>query len=264
MGRHAKHINEFVLTRWCIAQILEHADDTDRLWLKTQISGFRGNLWRYQRGFRALNWQDPRGLVATLDTRFPGCVEIFKGTTGQLLMAKPVSHDQLIRAIRVLGDPQRTILLGGGYGTEPSGSIGPRTIDDVFGELEQFPEYRTLQAIVYMLAWANRIQNHDTWNSTCLFYHHMIPRIMYFQQVPHFEHIFEAIDAIAPFREIKANVRRDRHRSWRREIPEFKKLRKKAAIEVMNSWNETPRLFIGKGIEINILNFDDEPPKDSV
>jgi hypothetical protein len=262
VGRPAKHPNEYVLTRWFIADILARADDEDRRWLSNEIGGFRGNLGRYKKGKRGLNWQDPRGLVSRLDKRFAGCAEIFRGTTGQLLMEKPVTQTDLLRAIRALDDPHRTILLAGGYGPGPSGSTGVRTIDDVLIELEQFPEYRTIQAIVYLLAWADRVQNHDTWNSTCLFYRRLIPKIMYFQQVPHYNHIFDAIDAIAPFREFTANVRRERYSRWKLEISEFKKLRKGAAIEIMNVWNETPKHFIGGQADFDVFEFDEMPSVD--
>jgi hypothetical protein len=262
VGRPAKHPNEFVLTRWCIADVLARAGDGDRQWLQDKFGGSRGNLWRYQKGLRALNWHDPRGNLTELDTRFPECAEIFRGATGQLLMAQPVSQEHLTRAILALGDPQRTILLGGGYGTGQSGSTRGQTLDDVLVELGEFPEYRTLQAIVYLLAWADQLQNHDTWNSTCLFYRHMIPRIMHFQQVPHYEHIFDAIDAIAPFREFSANVRRERYTSWKYEISKFKKLRKEATIEIMKVWNGTPRHFIGGQADSAVSGFVEMPSAD--
>jgi hypothetical protein len=239
-----KHPNEYVLTRWYVAEIFERATSDDMNWLLKTVGGIRTNLWRYKGGHRALGWKRPDELIDKLEERFPGSGDIFRGPMGQILMKRPVTQSQITSAIEALRDPHRMILLGHGYGVNTSGPGGTRSLDDVFAELEMFPEYRTIQAIVYMLAWADQIQNHDTWNATCGFYRHMIPHFIYADSIRHHEHVFDAVDAIAPLRIFTANVRRDRYRNWRRELPKVKKLRKQVGIEIMKSFESYPRVAL--------------------
>jgi hypothetical protein len=234
-----KHPNEFVLTRWYVAEIAERATEDDMIWLHDVVGG-EGNLGRYKRGRRALGWKRPIEIIDKLEVRFPGSGDIFRGPMGQILMNRPISHKQVLSAIEALDDPYRTMLLGSGYGLGPTGPGGKRAIDDVFAELELLPDYRTLQAIVYMLAWADRDQNHNTWNATCGFYRHMIPHFIYAESIRHYEHIFDAVDAIALLRIFTANARRDRYRSWRREMSKVKKIRKQVGIEIMKSFESYP------------------------
>ena len=217
---------------------MARADADDLKWLRRSFSGFRNNPGRYKSGTRAFGWRADAAIIHRLNERFPGSAEIFLGPMGQILLGRKLTEDELIWAITGLGDPYLTILLGGGYATtSPAGKN--RHINDLFAELEQFVDFGVLQAIVYMLSWADRISNHDTWNATCSFYRHMIPQIIFHESCPHHECIFDAIDAIALLRTFKANNRKDMYRSWRRELPKVKKLREQHAFEVMRHWEMT-------------------------
>ena len=119
-------------------------------------------------------------------------------------------------ALTLLGEPIPTIFGGGGL----TGQEGSRPIDDVFCELEQFPVFESLAAVIIMLALADDIQNIDLWNNFCRFYRHMIPSFIDRGQIPFHEEIFDVVDLFARERVfVHLDDREDRLVSWRDELP---------------------------------------------
>uniref|UniRef100_UPI002613704B hypothetical protein n=1 Tax=uncultured Erythrobacter sp. TaxID=263913 RepID=UPI002613704B len=156
--------------------------------------------------------------VAMTDFKFPGSGISYRTGMWDILQGQHCDEDRIISEIAALGDPVRRTVLQGGYGSDDLS----QSIDRMFSELGQFPDFKTLAAIVLLLEWANALQNHDLWNSFCGLYRHMIPDFIFRDQVPFHEEVFDAIDRYAKIRTFpKLNERIDTFRRWTEELPRY-------------------------------------------
>ena len=225
MAGRKKHPNEYNLTRWAIARMEAVAGDRDNDWLKAHEPDFWRERSRYRRGLITTQWRERSHLAQRLGERFPWFPDIFTGALGQILMGKSLTVDEIKKAIRALGSPYDALLLSGTGLAQNGGERSAFLIDDIFLEFENYPNLATLEAMVYIWAWADRDQNHETWNGTCNYYHWMLSEFEHEGLLPFHSALFDAIDCYALYRTFHANGRQEHKFSWRQGLGEVKRIR---------------------------------------
>ena len=201
------------------------ADEPDNDWLKAHEPDFWRERSRYRRGLITTQWREKSHLAQRLGARFPWFPGIFTGAMGQILMGKSLPVDEIKKAISTLGSPYDALLLAGkGLSTHVS-KDGGHPLDAIFLELEQLPNLATLEAMVYIWAWADHDQNHQVWNAACRFYHWMVPDFKYEGLLPFNGALFHAVDCYALYRVFHANGREAYKFSWSQGLVEVVEMR---------------------------------------
>ena len=205
-------------------------------------AGDRSTWERYARGLRDATNYAGRNRVALVEARFPGTAAIFYSPMWDYLAGEDLSVQQVIAGISIIGDPVATIILAGGFSDRVDET--PRHIDAVFDDLETFPDFDMLTALVLMLAWADKLQNVDFWNSICAFYKHMVPYLIERGDIPFYEDVFDAIDQVARVRVFaRLNVREDTFEGWREQIHRYDQLVLETAEEAKSYFDNMPKII---------------------
>ena len=207
-------------------------------WFAKTFGGPRSNesTWRkYRTGQRRVS----AAIVSKVDKYFYGASDIYHSAIWDFLIPERAKlrrfsltgseRDDAIGEIQKLGPPMSTIILNQGLFESDSGQ---RTFTDVFNEMREFPDFDNLEAIVFILAWADADGNVMLWNEACDFYRSMIPYYLLHSTLRYCWLIFDVVDRYAQYRTFpKANVREDILVPWTTQLPTYKKL-----------WRENRRL----------------------
>jgi hypothetical protein len=180
--------------------------------------------------------------VAAADGRWPGTAQPFRSAFWYLLKGQPISERDAIAEIEALGDPMCQIVLRGGYFVVDSESP-QRDIDHLFMNLQQWPSFELLMAIVLTMGWADSIGSHILWNDLGDLYRHMVPELISSGQIPFHEEVFELVDDFALVREFAAfNKREDRRLSWTEQLPRLQEMASAVEQERDTMWENTPKI----------------------
>ena len=201
---------------------------------------------RYRDGERIPGKYGQKKQAKEVERLWPWVGSILKCQMWKPLMGKKLNKDEAISAIESLGDPMQTIILGGGYSHLADGQSSEQALQDVFGQLREFPNFDLCRALVLMLAWADNIGNPDFWNPVCAFYREMIPVLIDREDVPLYSEVFDAIDVYAQPRIFSAvNMPDNRFQSWREELPRYETMKAEQEATLAEYWNNIPKILIG-------------------
>lgn len=205
-------------------------------------TGDRSTWERYKRGQRDATSQNGRDRVALVEQDCPGSAIYHRSAIWTVLSGSILTIDELVVEIEALGGAIQSIVLAG----DGSRSLGGSSIGRLFANLEQLPDFKTLSALILMLAWADQLQNVALWNTLGDFYRHMIPAFIERGEIPFYDEVFDAVDDYARTREFtKLNVRHDRFTSWREQLPRCQQMIEDQEELERLEFALTPRTFIG-------------------
>jgi len=229
MGRPIRHPVDSLRTKVWFAQAAHAFSDKTAYWFWVNIDNKSGSLskWnKYRTGERMpRNGQSSVDIVAQ---HIPGTDIIFKALFWSILKGNNHSTDEIIKELHSLGGnfsilPK--IILDGGIWKKPTDQNIP--LLEAFAQLACFSknDIYTLQAIVLLMAWADKITNVEFWNSCCDLYRNLLPELIMEIETPFKDEILDNVDAFALKRNFPAvNQREDIFRSWKEELPRFQKL----------------------------------------
>lgn len=176
---------------------------------------------RYRDGKRVPVAHGGRDPVADAEAVWPGTGRVFRSSMWSALNGQWISTKHADRSLKQLGEPWSTIVLGKGY-TSPGVT---RTLSHVFYELEQHPDFETLETIVLLLAKADHLGNVPLRNKLCAFYRRMIPQFLERGQIPLHAEVFACVDRFAKEWDFSVmNHRQEISSDWSAAIPAAKAL----------------------------------------
>ena len=170
-----------------------------------------------------------QGIIHKVEQKYPGSSKIFNALFWLPLKGKRLTQEEITGELDNFRDefsyapePMLTIDY---WRTEidRTNSSPAELFIDFIGVYDC--EDITLQAVVLMLAWADTLDHHDTWNFTCDAYRELLPTLIIGIDWPFKNEIFDAVDQYARKRSFPNGIRRiDSFKSWRSEIPKLQLL----------------------------------------
>lgn len=229
MGRPIRHPIDSLRTKVWFRQAAHAYCDKTAYWFWKNIDNKSGSLskWnKYRTGERIP--QNTHSSVDALAKHISGTDVIFKALFWSILKGNNHNIDEIVKELKGLGGnfsllPK--IIFNGGVGKKPIGRNVP--LSEVFAQIACFSrnDIYSLQAIVLLMAWADKLMNVEFWNSCCDLYRNLLPELIMEIEVPFKDEIFDCVDAYALKRNFPAvNKRDDIFQSWTEEIPRFQKL----------------------------------------
>jgi len=229
MGRPIRHPVDSLRTKVWFEQTSQAFSDKTAYWFWVNIDNKSGSLskWnKYRTGERIP--QSGQNSVELVAQHIPGTDVIFKALFWSILKGNNHDTDEIIEELHSLGGnfsilPK--VVLTGGILTEPANRN--LSLLEMFAQLALFSrnDIYTLQAIVLLMAWADKLMNVEFWNSCCDLYRHLLPELIMDMDAPFKDEIFDRVDGYALKRNFPAvNRREDIFKSWTEELPRFQKL----------------------------------------
>ena len=171
-----------------------------------------------------------QGIIHKVEQKYPGSSKIFNALFWLPLKGKRLTQEEITGELDKFRDefsyapePMLTIDY---WRTEidRTNSSPAELFIDFIGVYDC--EDITLQAVVLMLAWADALDHHDTWNFICDAYRELLPRIIIGIEWPFKNKIFDVVDQYAQKHIFLNKVDRGDPppRSWRNEIPRLQVL----------------------------------------
>lgn len=229
MGRPIRHPIDSLRTKVWFGQASHAFNDQTAYWFWKNIDDKSGSLskWnKYRTGERIP--QTGQSSVDLVAQHIPGTDIIFKALFWSILKGNNHDTHEIIEELQSLGGnfsilPK--VILAGGILRKPANEN--LSLLEMFAQLALFSrnDIYTLQAIVLLMAWADKLMNVDFWNSCCDLYRHLLPELIMEIDTPFKDEIFDYVDTYALKRNFPAvNQREDIFRSWTEELPRFQKL----------------------------------------
>lgn len=229
MGRPIRHPIDSLRTKVWFGQATHAFSDKTAYWFWKNIDNKSGSLskWnKYRTGERIP--QNTHSSVDALAKHIAGTDVIFKALFWSILKGNNHNTDEILKELKGLGGSFSLlpkIIFNSGVGKKPMGRNVP--LSEVFAQIACFSrnDIYTLQAIVLLMAWADKLMNVEFWNSCCDLYRNLLPELIMEIEVPFKDEIFDCVDAYALKRNFPAvNKREDIFQPWTEEIPRFQKL----------------------------------------
>jgi len=229
MGRPIRHPIDSLRTKVWFGQASHACNDQTAYWFWKNIDNNSGSLskWnKYRTGERIP--QSGQNSVDLVAQHIPGTDVIFKALFWSILKGNNHDTDEIIEELHSLGGnfsilPK--VILAGGIARNPANEN--LSLLEMFAQLALFSrnDIYTLQAIVLLMAWADKLMNVEFWNSCCDLYRHLLPELIMDMDAPFKDEIFDRVDGYALKRNFPAvNRREDIFKSWTEELPRFQKL----------------------------------------
>lgn len=138
--------------------------------------------------------------VALAEQKFPGSRQPFDSAIWHVLkggrLTIPDCYDELAK----LGPDMHFVFLSGKASTNLHSDIDPRTIDEIFDLLLEFPTFDALQSLILLMAMMETAEQPSFRNEVCLLYRFMIPSFIERGDIPVHGEIFDAVDAVMRYR----------------------------------------------------------------
>lgn len=257
-GRPKNHNVDKLCTRMWFSLLTKRvtAEPSKEVWTIWTITegrlGSRQTLKRYRNGSRVPKKYGISNPIEIANEIFPGTNAIWLSPMWRVLQRKPIDEESVIRGITSLGGVISFVLLKGTIRDFPSFRDPQNGLLNLFRFLSESPDFKTLQAIILLLGWANHIQNHYFWNRICELYRFMIPAFLERDNIPCHEDFLDAVDDIARHREFSSvNVRVETFKSWRDEIPRYHKLVSENEKINQEQWGWLKTSYTGSGLDFD-------------
>lgn len=174
------------------------------------------NFDKYQSGL-----QVPRdsvgknSIVNRVNVFFPGSADLFRSPIWDVLKDKPVSPEIGWACIEKLGSIVECLIADPIKQIQEDPLPMKSITDEVINDIANCPHFSAFQALIVLIGISDH--NHDVYlrNKLSQAYRRMVPRLIYWEQVPFFEEFFDLVDCITCTVDLDNGHRSHGKISWR-------------------------------------------------